>query len=91
MPNVHLNKKKYEKAQDALSQGINLVKFFCIKLIRITDKSECGWQTGRDFIIQSIELKEKFARTDLWSTCPRQVPVNRITVLGKLRDLTRYI
>ena len=55
------------------------------------------WMANRrDFIIQSMELKEKFARTDLQitglrSTCPRQVPVNRITVLGKLGDLTRYM
>lgn len=48
---------KYDKARDALSQGMELVKFR-LKLIRIADKSECGWKTVNEYVAD--ELAENF-------------------------------
>ena len=48
-----LDQHKYDKAKQALSEGIELVKFR-LKLIRIADKSECGWKTVNEYVADEL-------------------------------------
>ena len=48
-----LDQHKYDKAKQALSEGIELVKFR-LKLIRIADKSECGWKTVDEYVADKL-------------------------------------
>ena len=48
-----LDQHKYDKAKQALSEGIELVKLR-LKLIRIADKSECGWKTVDEYVANKL-------------------------------------
>ena len=48
-----LDQQKYDKARDALSKGMDLIKFR-LKLIRIADKSECGWKTVNEYVTDEL-------------------------------------
>ena len=48
-----LEQRKYDRAKEALSEGRALVNFR-LKLIRIADKSDCGWTTVNEYVADEL-------------------------------------